>query len=51
MDCHHGDLHKHSACDDFHVKSDIEEIWKGGYINGAGNQCGRSELCKKARGC
>lgn len=35
MDCHHGDLYKHSACNDLHVKSDVEEIWGGGYVNGA----------------
>lgn len=23
-----------AACNDFRVKSDIEEIWAGGYING-----------------
>lgn len=39
MDCCHRDLHKHSDCDYFHVKSDIEEIWEGGYINGAGSHC------------
>lgn len=50
MDRHHGDLHKCSACNDFHVKSDIA-IWEGGYINGAGSQYGWSELCKKAGGC
>lgn len=36
MNCHHGDLHKHCLYD-FHVKSDTEDIRKGGCINGAGN--------------
>lgn len=40
-----------TACNDFHVESDIEEIWEGGCINGAGSKGGWSELCKKAGGC
>lgn len=40
-----------TACNDFYVESDIEEIWEGGYINGAGNKYGWSELCGKTGGC
>lgn len=33
-----------TACNDFHVESDTEEIWEGGCINGAGSKDGWSEL-------